>query len=119
MQLRNIRICLAWALKERLTVSVRVRGLKSGLRVLSHVFGLTLFGLVESRRMYSLTHFLWLVAARGLIKRVTWKSPVQRQSPSRQVLWLVSLLKIRSLQWVKSQMKLLATLRYYYQKAVH
>lgn len=64
----------------------------------------------------ALTHaFLMAGCCRALMKRVTWKSPMQRWSPARQTLWLASLMRIRSPQWVKkSQMKLLATSRYYY-----
>lgn len=63
--------------------------------------------------------FLWLVAARGLTRGITCKSPVQRQCLRRRMLEVESLLRMRSLKCGKSQMKLLATLRYCYQKAIH
>lgn len=58
--------------------------------------------------------FLWLVAARGLARGITCKSPVQGQRLPAWALEPEPLLEMRSLQGVKSQMKLLATLRYYY-----
>lgn len=87
----------AWPGQWRSDAGCVSKVLKSRLWVSLHVFELDT-GPIENVRMFLLTYFLSLITARGLIKKVSWGSPAQRQSPSRQVLWLVWLVKIRSSQ---------------------